>query len=381
MADPFDATWQAGLARLEKAAAGDGVPEALWKNVVAGLRPDPDVLERALAQPEQGRSTGDYLELLVSSERIDAGQRMRQLHRSSLAGIAAAYGVPAEVILAIWGIESQYGSRMGTYDVLRSLATLAAQGERRREFWATQFAAAVAILADGHASRDRLVGSWAGAMGHVQFMPTTFRDFAVDYDGDGRADIWASIPDALASAANYLARSGWAASGQWGAEVVLPAGFDFAALADGEARPLAVWLKAGVGLASPAAKRPLADAMPYRLLLPAGGDGPAFLVSANFDAILTYNAAVPYALAVGHLADRLAGGPPLSQPWPSAPALTLAERKALQAHLVGRGYDTGGIDGVLGRASRVAVRQYQLEHGLMPDGFASRDLLDHLAHS
>ena len=364
---------------LRASAVAEGIRENTFDTLTRGLEPSPRVIELAAAQPEHERSTGDYIAALVSNARIEGGRQHLRHHSQILADITAEFGVPAEILVAIWGIESNFGAAMGTNPVIQSLITLAATQPRRRAFWSAQVVAAMHIVQAGDVTPDRLVGSWAGAMGHTQFMPTTFRDHAVDFDGDGRRDIWNSFADALASAANYLKASGWQPGLAWGGEADLGSAFDFAALADDDWRSWRAWREAGVALvaAIDARKEPPPET-PLQLKLPAGASGPAFLVSENFQAILTYNSAIAYALAVGHLGDRIAGARPIRAKWSSAPQLSRTERIELQQLLVDRGYDTGGVDGILGRASRQAIRAYQLRCGLCPDGFHSREVLEHL---
>ena len=362
---------------LEPVAASAGVSNKLLSSVTADLQLDETVLKLADSQPEHLYTVGQYIERLVTDERIATAKAMWNMHRGTLDRITDAYGVPPQVLLAIWGIESNFGTRMGKFSLLRSLATLIAKGGRRQSFWCEQFIAAIELGELQNIPVRTLTGSWAGAIGHMQFIPTTYRDFAIDFDNDGRADIVSSISDAFASAANYLAKSGWQHQRLCSFEIVLPYDFDFNNFADGKQRPFHVWQ--GLNMT------PIESHLPtcgnetlYRLLLPAGAAGPAFLVTKNFDALLTYNAAVPYALAVTHLADRVSGKNSISALWPRDLPLNLEERRSLQQSLVGLGYTTGGVDGILGRASRSAIRQYQVANGLVADGYPARVLLEHL---
>lgn len=356
-------------------AAAAGVSDRLIDCATMNLQLDCKVRELAECQPEHTHSVGRYVDGLVSAERIATGRAMWELHRDLLNAISRTHDLPAPILLSIWGIESNFGSHMGNFSVLRSLATLIVLGGRRQSFWCEQFVAAVQMCQQQNLSPAHVTGSWAGAMGHMQFMPTTYRDFAVDFDGDGCADIWSSVADALASAANYLRKSGWQNSFGWGMEIELPDDFDFIRFADGEPRQLNVWQEIGV---QPSENKwsQSQDDTAWRLLLPSGVNGPTFLVTRNFDVILAYNAAMSYAIAVVHLADRIAGKNAFEKQWPNDSPLTLKERKMLQQSLVARGYDTGGVDGVLGRASRAAIRRYQIANGLIADGFASRELLE-----
>jgi membrane-bound lytic murein transglycosylase B len=266
---------------------------------------------------------------------------------------------------------------MGETSVIRSLATLAAEDRRRAAFWYGEFLAALRIIERADIEPERMSGSWAGAMGHTQFMPSTYIAHAVDFDRDGRRDIWRSAADALASAASYLRASGWRPGEPWGFEVILPDGFDFALSAPEQAQTSAAWERLGL-------KRPGGVDWPQigidlQLVLPAGAHGPAFLVTGNFGALLSYNPAVAYALAVGHLADRIAGGPPIIGAWPAdGRALGRAEREEMQRRLAQRGLDTGGTDGIIGDRSRAAIRTYQRWRQLPEDGHPSLDLLERL---
>jgi membrane-bound lytic murein transglycosylase B len=376
---PDAAAVAAFIAALWPDAERKGVSRAAFEAATAGLTPDADVLALAANQPELQKTTGAYLALLVSDTRIANGRAKLAELDAVLAAVEALHGVDRHVLVAIWGIETAYGTLPGTRDVRRSLLTLALTDARRGAFWRGELVATLAILARGDTTADKLVGSWAGAMGHTQFMPTTFERHAVDFDRDGRRDIWGTPVDALASAANYLRASGWTTGHGWGAEVALPAGFDVALAAPGERRAWPLWRALGVE-ARASVREPLPEAEPLELILPAGASGPAFLVSPNFRALLRYNASVAYALAVGHLADRLAGGAPLATGWPPEDrALSRGEREALQSRLQARGFDPGGIDGIVGAQTRTAIRAFQKTRGLPADGYPSAALLDILA--
>ncbi len=362
-------------------ARAKGISEGTFRRAFDGVTPDPEVIELASRQPEFVRPVSDYIASAVSDERIETGQEMLARHAGVLDLIEARYGVSRYIVVAIWGIESSYGEVLDNKNivrpVIRSLATLAYQGGRRATFGKQQLLAALQILERGDVRPEQMYGSWAGAMGHTQFIPTTYNQYAVDFDGTGRRDIWNSIPDALGSAAAYLSARGWRTGKTWGYEVTLPEGFDFA-LADGDARrSLSEWERHGVrrvqGQAFP---RPDDEAY---LMLPAGARGPAFLALPNFRTILAYNNANSYALAVGHLADRLKGFNPIVGEWPENDRpLTAAQRREMQEHLVSRGYDTGGIDGMVGPKTRSAIRSFQSRIGLPADGYASYSLLQRL---
>lgn len=377
-AAPLDAARFAGfIAELRNEAQNAGLMPATLDAAFAGLSPDPEVLELSASQPEYVKTAGEYLGLLVSDARIDNGRQKLSEFATTLAAVEVAYGVDRHIVLAIWGIESNFGAGIGNRRVVRSLATLAAFDTRRPQFWRAELLAALRILQSGDTTTDNMAGSWAGAMGHTQFMPTTYAMHAVDFDQDGRRDIWGSIPDALGSTANYLKASGWVAGNPWGFEVRLPEGFDFALSAPGTTKLWAEWQQLGVGLIQ---ARPLPASLgSLQLLLPAGARGPAFLVSANFNAILRYNNAVSYALAVGHLADRLAGGSPLARSWPADDkALGKAEREDMQRRLSALGFDAGAVDGVIGTGTRAAVRAFQKARGLPEDGHPDLALLGRL---
>jgi membrane-bound lytic murein transglycosylase B len=377
---PSPAEVSAFIETLWPAAQARGISRPLFERVTAGLAPDPEVIALALYQPEHQRTPGAYVGLLVDEARIDAGRRLAVEHAALLASIEAAYGVDRHILLAIWGIESRYGAEQGARSVVRSLATLAMADARRAAFWKRDLIAALRLLQDGAVSAEKLVGSWAGAGGHTQFMPSTYRAYPVDFDKDGRRDIWETVADALASAASYLRTAGWTAGLPWGFEVVLPPGFDYGWSAPGRTRTWPEWQAAGVK--SAVAGDPLPTGQPLQLFLPAGAGGPAFLVTGNFRALRRYNQASAYALAVGHLADRIAGKPALAASWPAGDtALSRAEREELQVLLAIWGLDTGGSDGIIGDRTRTAIRATQRALQLAEDGHPSRGLLQRLRGS
>jgi membrane-bound lytic murein transglycosylase B len=334
------------------------------------------VLERDAFQPEFVRPIWDYLDSAVSSARIANGRAAARPRQAMLAEIEARHGVDRDIVVAIWGLESAYGANYGSRPVLRSLATLAWDGRRRR-FAEEQLIAALRIVEAGDIAPDAMIGSWAGAMGHTQFIPTSFLSYAVDHDGDGRRDIWdPSAADALASTANYLARFGWEQGAPAAVEVRLPEGFDYL-LADGDTRMTAVeWAAMGV---APARGGRLPRGEGVEILLPAGAGGPAFAAYPNFRVIKRYNNATSYALAVAHLADRLGGGGPFVASWPRDDrALSRDETEELQRLLTERGYSTNGVDGIVGPNTRGAVRAWQADNGRVPDGYVSGQLLETL---
>ncbi len=369
----FD-SWRTGFrARALKA----GISAATFDAAFDGVTPDPKVIERDAHQPEFTRPIWEYLDGAVSETRINNGREMLARHKELLSRVEDRYGVPARVIVAIWGLESSYGAIMGSYDVIRSLATLAYQGDRRR-FGERELLAALRIVEAGDKSRDDLKGSWAGAMGHTQFIPSTFEAHAVDFDGDGRRDLWSSLADVFASTANYLQKSDWKKDEKWGREVKLPKGFDYAQAHEKVMLPLSHWRELGLKTMS-GALVPVVGDMKGAVFLPAGHAGPAFLIYENFNAILAYNYATSYALAIGHLSDRIAGAPGLSGAWPREERLlSRTERKELQTLLNQQGYTAGPVDGVIGARTRDAVRAFQADYNLPADGFASSGFLERL---
>lgn len=366
------ARWVADFSASARAA---GIDEATLQSAFADVRFIPRVVTSDRAQPEFTRTPWAYLDSAVSAQRIARGQEKLQQLRSQVDPLVARYGVPTEVLVAIWGMESNYGSNVGDIPTIDALATLGFEG--RREAWARgQLLAALKILQNRDIDRMQMIGSWAGAMGQTQFLPSNFLAYAVDADGDGRRDIWGSVPDVMASTANFLARSGWQAGQPWWTEVRLPQGFDHAR-ADADVRQTsAQWAGEGVRSMDGAPLPPLEGAS---ILLPAGARGPAFLVGANFRTILRYNNSSSYALAVGLLAQRLAGGPAVQALWPrDLQALSSSQVRALQTALNTRGFDAGTPDGAMGPATRRGVRLYQRSLGLQADGYPTLELLQRL---
>ncbi len=377
--------------RLRPAALAAGVQALTLERHLADLSVDAEVLSRLDKQPEFSLPIWDYLAGLVDEERIEAGREKLQQHQDVLAQISSRYGVPAEAVVAVWGIESNFGQTTGSYPLLRSLTTLSCLG-RRQAFFRGELFATLRILQSGDVASGQLIGSWAGAFGQTQFMPTTYERLAVDHDGDGRRDLIASVPDALASTARFLRDAGWRSGQPWGLEVRLPAGFDARGESRRNTRPLSAWMTRGLTrvdgspLLSPASQQPqppergsqeaLSAATPAGLMLPAGVNGPAFLVLRNFNAFYRYNAAESYGLAIAHLSDRLRGEPAFATPWPTDdPGLSRAQRRQLQELLVRRGHDIGEIDGRLGERSRAAIRAEQQRLGQPATGRGGQKLL------
>ena len=365
------------LAGLRGQAVAAGVSGDSFDTHTRDLAPDMSVLELLDAQPEFTTPIWDYLAALVDEQRISEGQAMLTANAATLAQVAQQYGVDPATVVAVWGVESDYGKTFGKRPLLVSLATLSCFG-RRQAFFRGEFFATLALLQSGDLKPEGLTGSWAGAFGHTQFMPTTYQRIAVDGDGDGRRDLVASIPDALASTANYLKQAGWRTGESWGYEVKLPAGFDAALAGRKNKRALSDWIARGVtridGSPIPAAGTQAG------VLLPAGANGPAFLVFRNFDAIYSYNAAESYALAIATLSDRLRGGGPLLTPWPTDdPGLGRGERRQLQTLLLARGHAIGEADGMIGTLTRRAIVVEQQRLGMQPqDGRAGKKILDAL---
>lgn len=377
--EPDFRDWLEGF-RAEAAAAGisKDVMDAAFERVEINQR----VFELNDNQPEFARAVWDYLDSAVSANRIAKGREKIAENRALLARIEQAYGVDAQIIAAIWGLESSYGAIMGDHDAIGALATLAWKG-RRTGYGRAQLIGALKIIQNGYANRDQLKGSWAGAMGQTQFIPTTYLAYAVDHDGDGKRDIWTNLGDVFSSTANYLATSNYDADEPWGVEVTLPAGFDYALADVDQRRALVEWASAGVEAARGELLAGRDPNLRGRILLPAGARGPAFLVFGNFDAILRYNNSTAYGLAVGLLSERLAGGDlGVVSPWPRDDrALTLSERMALQQSLKDKGFDPGPVDGVIGAGTKRALRAWQRSEGLPEDAYASAQILSRLTGS
>ncbi|WP_207884659.1 lytic murein transglycosylase [Pseudomonas sp. 30_B] len=370
------AQWRDGF-RVQALAAG--ISPQTFDSAFQGIEPDDSVVTADRSQPEFTRPVWQYLESAVSPARVRNGQDQLLQNAEALQRIDNTYGVDREAVVAIWGMESNFGQQMGSKNVIRSLATLAYEG-RRPDFGRDQLIAALQIIQHGDVPASNMIGSWAGAMGQTQFIPTTYNRYAVDFDGDGRRDIWGSPTDALASTANYLSTSGWKRGQSWGFEVRLPPDFDYA-LADMDIRkPISEWQRLGVQpAAGPLPGEPQASAS---LLLPAGYRGPAFLVTDNFRAILKYNNSTSYALAVGLLADSFKGGGQLAGSWPRGDTpLTRSERIELQQQLTRQGFQAGTADGIIGANTRKAVRAYQQYVAWPEDGYPTPLLLQRLRSS
>ena len=356
-------------------AIRDGWPADVLRQEFHGLKSDPRVLALDGAQPEFSKPVGDYVKGVVNDQRV-AVARGKRASLAWLSPIQARFGVPSEILIAIWAVESAFGAIQGDFDVLRSVATLAAAGRRRA--WAdSQIQAVIRIIATHKAVRGQLRGSWAGAMGQTQFEPETYLTTAVCFEGGDAPDIWGSSQDALASAANLLAKAGWVPGQSWHREVILPARFDYS-LTEAVKQPVSAWSQLGARTAD-GANWVAADASaPAMLILPAGAEGPAFLVFPNHFVIRQYNNSTAYALAVGLLADRTVGSGPLTAAWPPETPLSLAQRTGAQQALAKLGFDPGGIDGVIGGATRAALRAWQKARGLTADGYLSIQMVQQL---
>lgn len=373
-----DSDFEVWKAQFRQIAIAQGIQPSVVDLALRGLLPDQKVLEMNQHQPEFSKPVWDYLGTAVSDKRVAMGQQRWRDNAELLQQIYQRYGVQPQYVLAIWGVESDFGNYMGRHNVIRSLATLTYKGNlERRAFWEKQLIAALRIVQKGDISLVAMRGSWAGALGHTQFIPTTFEEYAVDFDGDGKRNLVGSIPDALASTANYLAQAGWKTGQSWGEPVQLPTHFDWSKSDPNYWLTNAEWLQAEA--VKPTQSDPLAaDAISF-VLLPAGYRGPAFLVFQNFQVILKYNNAQTYALAVGYLGDRLAGAPAWQATWPTQDKLLSTTNKAeLQELLTAAGYSTDGIDGRLGPNTRAALRRWQMDNGLPADGYATYEQLETL---
>jgi lytic murein transglycosylase len=371
-----EAAFTSCVADLRGEAIRQGVREEVFDAQIADLAPDMAVLGFLDAQPEFVTPIWDYLAALVDEERVTDGTAMLSEWKTVLERVEAEYGIDRATVVAVWGVESNYGRNFGSRPLLSSLSTLSCFG-RRQAFFRGEFITTLKIVQEGHVAPERLTGSWAGAFGHTQFMPSTFMRLAVDFDGDGRRDLVDSVPDALASTANFLKRAGWRSDLPWGFEVGLPAGMKVSDAGRKNKRAVSEWVTRGVkrldGRPMPAAGTQAA------LLLPGGEAGPAFLITRNFDALYSYNAAESYGLAIAHLSDRLRGGQPFVTPWPTEdPGLSRAERRELQSLLISRGHDIGEVDGMIGARTRDALKLEQTRLGLEPSGRAGQRALQAL---
>jgi membrane-bound lytic murein transglycosylase B len=369
--------FQSWLEGVRQEARARGVDQAILDAALGHVEPIPRVLELDLRQPEFTDTFLNYLDRRVTDARVEEGRKLLRKHGRLLKRVSRQYGIPANVLVALWGLETHYGKSLGSYPVPAALATLA-YDNRRADFFRRQLLDALDILQARDIPPEAMLGSWAGAMGHVQFMPSTYRAYAVDGDGDGRKDLWNSLPDAFSSAAHYLNELGWRGGERWGREIRLPRNFDWSLASPDVKKTVAAWRALGVTQADGSPLPRLVN-VSGSILLPQGHAGPAFLVYRNFDVLLTWNRSIHYALAVGLLADRLIGLPALqngrdadNRPIP------LQEARSIQEQLLRLGLYAGPTDGVLGTRTKAAIRGYQRQAGLPMDGYPSLDLLAHL---
>ena len=356
------------LQTLWPEASARGITRTIFDAAFAGLTPDPRVSGTTRRQPEYGAPVGIYINRMASAARIENAARKAAQWSRTLDTIERQYGVDRWIVVALWGIETSFGANTGGFDVIRSLATLALS-DYRPDYFRDELLAALKILQDGHIARDKMQGSWAGAMGQPQFMPSNFLTLAVDFDRDGRKDIWGSVPDVLASIANFLKHWGWKAGGEWGCEVVVPPGFDYTR---SRAR-YPEWAALGVTRADGA---PLPNEGNAILFFPSGAAGPAFLAGENFEVIKRYNNSDVFALAAGHLADRARGGAPFRTAWPASdPQLSRDQRIALQKRLKELGHPVNDLEGRIDFDLRDEIRREQARHGMVPDGHPTLELL------
>lgn len=367
------------LSQLRGQAIKQGVSAKTFDTYTKDLEPDLSVLALLDRQPEFKTPIWDYMASLVDDERVADGRRALQQWQSELSRAHTQFGVDPATVVAVWGVESNFGKILGGRPLLTSLSTLSCIG-RRQTYFRGEFFATLKIIQQEHLGVERLNGSWAGAFGQTQFMPSTYLRLAVDFDGDGRRDLVDSVPDALGSTANFLKRAGWNPDLPWGFEVSLPAGMDTSGAGRRNKQPISQWAAKGVKHADGSALAALpAGDVAVGLLLPAGPSGPAFLVTRNFDALYSYNAAESYALAIAHLSDRFRGAGPFVRAWPTDdPGLSRAERRELQNLLIARGFDIGQADGVIGARSREALQSVQRDAGMTPDGRAGMKSLQWL---
>jgi membrane-bound lytic murein transglycosylase B len=363
------------LAELQAEARELGISEATLQEL-NNLQPLERVMELDNSQPEFVQTFTRYLGLRVTPNQVARGQSLLQQHGVLLEKVRQRYGVQPHYLVAFWAVESNYGRSTGGFSVLEALATLAFD-PRRADFFRRQLLTAIQIIDDGHIQAERMSGSWAGAMGQLQFMPNIFYQYGIDGDQDGRIDIWNSLPDIFHSAANFLSQSGWRGDERWGREVLLTEDFDFSLTGTSTRKPLQEWRDLGVTQLN-GAPIPVAAGMEASVILPAGAQGPAFLGYANFRTTMTYNPSTFYALTVGHLADRYAGSGPIQRMPDNETAMSVADVRELQELLNRNGFDSGEPDGRVGRQTRAAIRAYQQSAGLPMDGYASVVLLQAL---
>ncbi len=375
-ASASNAGFQRWIDRFRSRARAAGIRDSVFNAAFQGVRYNPKIIERDRNQSEFTKQIWEYLDSAVSDTRVKNGRDAYRKHKRLLGEIEARYGVEAEVVTAVWGLESAYGSFRGDEPLIESLATLAYDG-RRGKFFESQLIAALKIVQAGDVPPRRMTGSWAGAMGHTQFIPTSYLSYAVDFRGDGRRDIWSDDPtDALASTAAYLKRFGWTKGQPWGVEVQLPRGFNYQQTGERVKKSPNEWAALGV---RDLQGRKVPNHGRASILLPAGAQGAAFMIFKNFHVIERYNAADAYVIGVGHLSDRIGGAGALKSKWPRGDRnLRFAEKKEMQRLLTARGFNTEGVDGIIGPNTIQAIRRFQSTQGMVPDGYASYEILKRL---
>ncbi|MBL8589549.1 MAG: lytic murein transglycosylase [Methylobacteriaceae bacterium] len=374
-AAPALADFEGCLAGIRAQAASQGVPGAVFDRMMAGVAPDPKIIELMNNQPEFKTPIWDYLAVLVDDEKVAEGRAMMSRHASALAAAEQRFGVDRHAIAAVWGVESDFGKIAGRWSLPQSLSTLACTAPRRRDYFRGELLATLKIVARGDLAPEKLRGSWAGAFGQTQFMPSTYLRLAVDGDGDGRRDLVDSVADALHSTANFLDKAGWVSGATWGYEVIVPDAYSGPSGRSAK-QPVSAWAARGITRADGSA---LTGSGSAGLLLPAGRGGPGFLVFKNYDAAYAYNGADSYALAISLLSDRLRGRGGLRGAWPTDdPGISRAERKELQRLLIARGYDVGEPDGAIGAKTRAAISDVQAKLGFRQDGRPGRKVLNAL---
>lgn len=366
------------ISQLKPQAIASGVKDEVYEKYTKDLVADHSLIEKQNYQPEFSTPIWDYLSGLVDKERIDQGKEQLKYHEQTLKKIEDTYGVPPEVVVAVWGVESNFGTNLGKYSLIQSLSTLSCEG-RRQNYFKGEFFATLRILQSGDLTENQLRGSWAGAFGQTQFMPSTYEKLAVDFDGDGRRDLVSNKADALASTANYLKQAGWQKGLPWGFEVNVPSNFIFDNESRRNKKPLSEWFTRGVTRAKGGSliQGNLSNSTPAGLFMPAGKEGPKFLVFSNFDAIYRYNAAESYALAIAYLSDQISGGYKIVAAWPTDdPGVSRNERIEIQRYLISKGYDIGAADGLLGVKTREAISKEQEKMGLKVTGHAGQIFLN-----
>jgi len=365
--------FQSCVQSLWPAAKAGGVSRETFDRAFKGATFDPEVVELATYQPEYVKPIGEYIDRAASDKRIANGKKKLVEYKPLLDQLEKKYGVDRHILVAIWGVESNYGEQPGDKNVINSLATLICSGTKSK-FARGQIVSALKVLQRGDVTYENMNGSWAGAMGHTQFIPTTYTAYAVDYDGDGRRDIWGTIPDALGSTASYLRVSKWIPGQTWGYEVRVPKGVNPNKISENSSKTVGQWEKLGFVRANGQPFPRAGDKA--TLFAPEGANGPAFLVLNNFRSLLRYNVAKSYALAVGHLSDRLAGHGPFIQPWPvGEDRLSLDQRKELQTLLIAHGHLEGEVDGIVGKGTGEGIKSYQRTKGMKENGIPTQTLL------